>query len=293
MKKIQKLEVQGTPITLLEDDFVSLTDLARRFDQEEPKELVSNWMRLKDTVELLGAWELMHNPDFKGVEFDTFKTAAGSNRFRLSPSKWAETTGAIGIVSKRGRYDSGTFAHRDLALAFCSWLSPVFHLFVIKEFQRLKSLENPEWDLRRSLAKVNYALHTGAVKKHIVPLMKGRTNTSAVIALTEEADMLNLAVFGVTAAQWRTENLDLVAQNRNIRDVADLYQLLVLANMESYNETLIHYQLSKEDRFYELEKAANRQLEALLKMNRFPEKMLDSPNLRLKVGENHSEKDLG
>lgn len=276
MKK-QQIEVQGVNITVLEGDFISLTDIAKKFNAQDPFILINNWLRLKDTIELLGAWELLHNDDFKPIEFDRLRNEAGLNRFTLSPSRWMQETGAIGIRVKKGRYDSGTFAHQDLALAFCSWLSPVFHLYVIKEFQRLKQLENPEWDMRRALAKVNYQLHTRAVRQHIVPSLKGKHNASAVVALSEEADLLNLALFGLTAEQWRAENAGLVAQGLNIRDTADIYQLLVLANLEAYNETLIHYQMSQEERLYELQKTAARQLEALYSMNRLPLERLLPP----------------
>lgn len=276
MKK-ELLNVQGATITVLENDYISLTDIARRFDDEDPYALINNWMRAKDTVELLGAWELLHNPDFKPVEFDRFRSAAGSNRFRLSPSKWLEETNAIGFTVKKGRYGSGTFGHQDLALAFCSWVNPVFHLYVVKEFQRLKSLENPEWDMRRALTKVNYHLHTAAIRKHILPVMKGKAMPSGLVAFSEEADLLNIAVFGQTAEQWRTENPDLVAQGYNIRDCADIYQLLVMANMEAYNETLIHYQMDRESRLNELHSTAQRQMEALYALNRLPIETLQSP----------------
>ena len=274
------MSVDGATITVLEDDFISLTDIARRFDEEDPYTLINNWMRAKDTVELLGAWEILHNPKFKPVEFDRFKSAAGSNRFRLSPTKWTETTDAIGFLVKKGRYGSGTFGHKDLALAFCSWVNPVFHLYVVKEFQRLKKLENPEWDMRRALTKINYHLHTAAIRKHILPAIKGNAEPSGVIAFSEEADLLNVAVFGQTAEQWRIENPGLVAKGYNMRDVADIYQLLVMANMEAYNETLIHYQMDRESRLNELHSTAQRQLEALYALNRLPLEALQSP-LRL------------
>ncbi|MFN4255002.1 MAG: KilA-N domain-containing protein [Saprospiraceae bacterium] len=276
MKKTQ-ITVEGTAISVLESEYMSLTDIARHFDQEDPRELINNWMRLKDTVELIGAWEVLHNPDFKRVEFDTIKNQAGSNRFRLSPTKWTETTGAIGFAVKRGRYDSGTFAHNDLALAFCAWVNPVFHLYVVKEFRRLKSLENPEWDMRRALTKVNYSLHTGAIREHIVPALKGNPSPAEYTAFSEEADMLNEAVFGMTAAQWRTENPEAVAQSRNIRDTADIYQLLVLANLEAYNEVLISHAVPKFERHQELRRTAERQLAALYSMNRLPFEAIQSP----------------
>ncbi len=282
MKK-EQFNVEGSQITVLEGDFMSLTDIARHFDREDPRELINNWMRLKDSVELLGAWETLHNPDFKRVEFDTLRNQAGTNRFRLSPTKWAETTGAVGFITKRGRYDGGTFAHNDLALAFCSWVNPVFHLYVVKEFRRLKSLENPEWDLRRALTKVNYGLHAGAVREHIIPALRGKAAPAELTAFSEEADLLNVSVFGLTAAQWRTENPEHVARGRNVRDTADIYQLLVLANLEAYNEAMISHGVSRFERGQEMRRTAERQLAALYAMNKLPFESIQSP-LKLQAG---------
>ena len=287
MKK-EQIIVQGAPITLLENDYISLTDIARKFGARTDL-VIANWIRNLSTVEFMGIWETMNNPNFNPFKFEGIRTQAGRPEFAINAGDWVRETNAIGIYAKPGRY-GGTYAHRDIAFEFLSYLSPPFKMYFIQEFQRLKSLENPEWDMRRALAKVNYELHTGAIKKHIIPQMKGRRNASAIIALTEEADMINLAVFGVTAAQWRTENPESVAKGLNIRDTADIYQLLVLANMEAYNETLIHYQMSKEDRFYEIEKSAARQLETLYKMNQLPPALTESPNL-LQSGARDDEKD--
>lgn len=276
MKK-EKITVQGVSITVVEDDFFSLTDIAKRFNEQDPFILINNWLRLKDTIELMGAWELLHNDHFKPIEFDRLRAEAGLNRFTLSPTRWAQETSAIGIRVKKGRYDSGTFAHQDLALAFCSWLSPVFHLYVIKEFQRLKSIENPEWDLRRSLSKVNFQLHQGAIREHILPALKGQTTPSGLVAFSEEADMLNQAVFGMTAEQWRAGHPAYVAKGYNIRDLADIYQLLVLANIEAYNEVLISHQVERNIRSIELQRTAQRQLDALYKLNHLPLDRLLSP----------------
>lgn len=281
MKKVT-LAIQGHHITMLEDNFLSLTDISKKFS-DRPEILIQNWLRNRNTVELMGLWETMHNARFNHIEFEVIRNKTGLNAFAMSVSDWVGSTQAIGIRATPGRY-GGTYAHRDLALEYCSWLSPAFRLYMNQEFQRLKAQENPEWEVRRSLAKVNYELHAGAIRKHIVPAMKGSPRVAAITALTEEADMLNLAIFGITAAQWRSENPELVAKGMNIRDTADIYQLLVLANMESYNETLIHYQMSKEERFYELEKAAHRQLEALYNMNQLPVGLVQSPNLPLEDG---------
>lgn len=270
-----------------EDDFFSLTDIAKRFGR--PDLLIQNWVRNRNTIELLGLWETLYNEDFNPFEFEGIRTSTGLNSFAISVSDWVVRTRAIGIRAKAGRY-GGTFAHKDLALEFCSWLSPAFRIYVNKEFQRLKGVENPEWNMRRSLAKVNYVLQTEAIQTQIVPAMQGKPRPSAITALTAEADMLNLAIFGKTAKQWRTEHADLVAKSMNIRDTADLYQLLVLANMESYNETLIHYQMSKEERFQELQKAATRQLEVLYTKNSLSLHLLESPNLT--AGSDDPETDL-
>lgn len=270
---------------MLEDDFFSLTDISKRFSNR-PEILFQNWLRNRNTIELLGLWESMYNEHFNHIEFDVIRNSTGLNSFGISVSDWAARTNAIGIRAKAGRY-GGTFAHKDLALEYCSWLSPAFRIYVNKEFQRLKGLENPEWHLRRSLAKVNYVLQADAIQTQIVAAMKGKPRPSMITALTEEADMLNLAVFGRTAKQWRTDHPDLVAKGMNIRDAADLYQLLVLANMESYNETLIHYQMSKEERFHELQKAAVRQLEVLYAKNTLSLHLLESPNLQ--AGDSHRE----
>ncbi|HNL39606.1 MAG TPA: KilA-N domain-containing protein, partial [Saprospiraceae bacterium] len=274
MKK-SKIIVEGTSIAILPGDFFSLTDIARKFN-ERTDYLITNWLRSRATIEFLGTWEILNNPVFNPIEFDGIKNQAGANTFILTVAEWVKKTNATGIHAKPGRY-GGTYAHRDIAFEFLSFLSPTFKLYVIQEFQRLKQLENPEWDMRRALAKVNYQLHTRAVRQHIVPSLKGKHNASAVVALSEEADLLNLALFGLTAEQWRAENAGLVAQGLNIRDTADIYQLLVLANLEAYNETLIHYQMSQEERLYELQKTAARQLEALYSMNRLPLERLLPP----------------
>lgn len=273
-----KIDVQGHSITMSEDDFFSMTDISKRFGNR-PEILIQNWVRSRNTIELLGLWETLYNDNFNHIEFDVIRNSTGLNSFGLSISDWVARTNAIGIRAKAGRY-GGTFAHKDIALEYCSWLSPAFRIYVNKEFQRLKGLENPEWNLRRSLAKVNYVLQTDAIQTQIVPVMKGRTRPSSITALTEEADMLNLAIFGLTAKQWRTGHPDLVAKGMNMRDTADLYQLLVLANMESYNETLIHYQMTKEERFQELQKAAARQLDVLYTKNKLSVHLLESPNLQ-------------
>ena len=237
------IDVQGTAITILsrqEEDYISLTDMTKRFGDDA---LIYSWMRNRNTVEFLGIWEQMHNPNFKGGEFETFRREAGLNSFHLTPRKWIDATGAIGMQSRAGRY-GGTYAHKDIAFEFGSWLSPEFKLYLIKEFQRLKDDENRrlslEWNLNRTLARLNYRIHTDAIKAHVIPASV--TPEQANFAYASEADMLNVALFGQTAKQWREAN---PGREGNVRDYASIEQLLVLANLESMNAEFIHMGLSQ------------------------------------------------
>ena len=274
MKK-EKITVQGVSITVLEDDFISLTDIARKFN-ERTDLIIANWLRTRSTIEFLGTWEVLHNENFNPFNFEGIKNNAGAATFALTVTDWANATGAIGMRAKPGRY-GGTFAHRDIAFEFLSYLSPSFKLYVVQEFQRLKTLENPEWNLRRALSKVNYQLHQGAIREHILPGMKGQPRPSGLVAFSEEADMLNQAVFGMTAEQWRAEYSEHVAKGYNMRDLADIYQLLVLANIEAYNEVLISHQVERNIRSIELQRTAQRQLAALYNLNHLPLDRLISP----------------
>lgn len=265
MSKARKvsIEVQGTAITIVsldDQDFISLTDMAKKFGDDV---LIYNWMRNRNTLEFIGIWEQIHNPNFKGLEFDTFKSQAGLNSFSLTPRKWIEATGAIGFQSKAGRYGGGTYAHRDIAFEFGSWLSPEFKLYLIKEFQRLKEDENHRlslaWNLNRTLSKLNYRIHTDAVKSHLIPAEV--TPAQAAIKYATEADLLNVALFGQTAKQWRKENPKL---DGNMRDHATIEQLLVLANMEGLNAEFIHMQIPPGDRLTKLNAIAIRQIRVLL-----------------------------
>lgn len=256
------INVQGSAIMVLslhEDDFICLTDMAKKFGAED---LIHNWMRNRNTLEFLGIWEQIHNPAFKGVEFDTFKKEAGLNSFRLTPKKWVEATKAIGICSRAGRYGGGTYAHKDLAFEFGSWLSPEFKLYLIKEFQRLKYEENQRlslaWDLNRTLAKINYRIHTDAIKENIIP--PGITKEQQQIIYANEADVLNVAMFGKTAQQWRNQN---PGKEGNIRDHSTIEQLLVLANMESMNAEFIRMNLPQSERLGKLNEIAITQLRSL------------------------------
>ena len=263
MPKIVKemIHAKGIDIGIYTEDFqseyISITDIAR-YKSDEPKDVIKNWMRGKDTLEFLGLWEQLHNSNFKGVEFDSFRTQAGSNAFTMSPKKWIETTNAIGIVSKSGRY-GGTYAHSDIAFEFASWISPEFKLYIIKDYKRLKSEENSRlslnWNLNRELSKLNYRIHTDAIKENLIP----PELTSAQISYTyaSEADILNVVLFGKTAKQWRDENQN---ETGNIRDQATIYQLLVLSNMESYNAILIQQGKSQAERMKLLHELAVQQM---------------------------------
>jgi len=240
MVKNKIILVQGISIKtfrLGSEDYISLTDIARNKNPKEPKDVVKNWMRSKTTIEFIGLWEQLNNSNFKGVEFDTFLYESGSNSFTLSPTKWINTTNAKGIITKASN-KGGTYAHKDIAFEFASWVSSGFKLYLIKEFQRLKNDENDrlklEWNLQRTLAKVNYRIHTDAIKENLIPpsLSKEKIN----FVYSDEADMLNMALFGITAKEWRDANPE---ADGNIRDAASIEQLVVLSNIESINAVLI------------------------------------------------------
>ena len=236
--------------------------MARYRDAERTNYIIQNWMRTRSAIEFCGLWEQLNNPDFKSIEFDAFKNESGSNSFALTPQKWIDTTSAKGIISKSGRY-GGTFAHRDIAFEFATWISAEFKFYFIKEFQRLKADENDrlklEWNLHRTLAKVNYHIHTDAIKENLIPKELSKTQTSFVYA--DEADMLNMALFGMTAKQWRDAN---PKADGNIRDMANLEQLVVLSNLESINAVLIHQGLQQTERLIQLNKVAIAQMKSLM-----------------------------
>ena len=250
----------GIYTTDFENEFISLTDIAR-YKSDEPKDVIKNWMRSKDTLEFLGLWEQLHNSTFKGVEFDTFRNQAGSNAFTMSPSKWIDATNAIGIVSKSGRY-GGTFAHSDIAFEFASWVSPEFKLYIIKDYKRLKTEENSRlslrWNLNREISKLNYRVHTNAIKENLIPPVLTPQQISYTYA--SEADLLNTVLFGKTAKEWRDSNPN---EKGNIRDDATIYQLLVLSNMESYNAILIKQGKSQAERMQLLHELAVQQMKTL------------------------------
>ena len=268
MVKKDTIEAKGFAIQIYTEDFkndyISLTDIARYKNVHEPKDVVKNWLRVRDTIEFLGLWETIHNPSFKGVEFDSFRKEAGTNAFTLSPQRWIENTNAIGIVSKSGR-GGGTFAHPDIAMEFASWISAEFKLYLIQDYKRLKSDENSKlslgWNLNREISKINYKIHTDAIKEY---LLKDLTNEQLSYKYASEADMLNVALFNKRAKQWREENPDLKG---NMRDYASLNELLVLANMESYNAILIGKGMDQKERMIELRKLARTQLMSIEKLN--------------------------
>ena len=270
MNKTKKstIEVQGTAIAIVSqknEDYISLTDIARYRNRQEPFAIINNWMRGRSTIEFLGLWEKLSNPDFKPLEFERFKSESGNNYFVLSPQRWIKSTHAIGLISKSGRY-GGTYAHKDIAFEFASWISSEFKLYLIKEFQRLKYDENRrlslEWNLNRTLSKLNYRIHTDAIKAHLIPALI--TLAQAAITYANEADLLNVALFGQTAKQWRDANPGLEG---NMRDYGSIEQLLVLANIESMNAEFIHMGLTQGDRLKRLNEIAIRQMNTLTAAN--------------------------
>ncbi len=266
MRKASKatIEVKGNPVSVIsqnETDFISLTDIARFRDAERSDYIIQNWLRNRNTIEFLGIWESLNNPAFKSIEFDGFRKQAGLNSFTLTPKQWIEKTGAIGLFSRSGRY-GGTYAHKDIAFEFASWISVEFKLYLIKEFQRLKEDENRRlslaWNLNRTLSKLNYHIHTDAIKACLIPAEVTAVQTAVTYAT--EADILNVALFGRTAKQWRDANPGLEG---NMRDYASVEQLLVLANLESMNAELIRMEITQGERLKRLNEIAIRQMQVL------------------------------
>lgn len=271
MAKTKKITVQSTEISVRlngrEDDYISLTDMAR-YKDNDPFAVIGHWMRNRNTLEYLGAWEILHNPNFKPTEFDRFMNEAGFNSFTMSPKKWIDNTNAIGIQSKAGRY-GGTYAHKDIAFNFGMWLSPVFQLYIVKEYQRLKETEsNPlveQWDIKRLLSKTNYTLHTDAIKSVIPKLKLSKFRERMFYA--DEADMLNIILFGCTAEDWREANPELARKGLNVRDTATINQLIVLSNIEAMNSELIKQGVERKKRMMFLHRVAKEQLSVLDKNN--------------------------
>ena len=275
-KKSSKIIVQDVPITIMntdQSDYISLTDMAKaRTDASRAADVIKNWLRSRSTLEFLGTWELMYNPDFKVVEFDHFKSEAGLHTFTLSAKEWIEKTNAIGIYVQSGRY-GGTYAHKDIAFEFGSAISPVFKLYLLKEYQRLKDEENDrlklEWSAKRFLSKSNYLIHTDAVKNYVLP-QRNYTKNTEWLAYADEADLLNVALFGCTAKAWRDANPEL-AKSGNIRDYASISELTVLSNLETHNAELIKQGMSKQNRFERLHQIAQYQMQVLSEAARIRE----------------------
>ena len=271
-KKTKIINVQDFPVTVInidQSDYICITDMAKaKTDSTRAADVIKNWLRTRTTLEFLATWEVMYNPDFKVVEFDHFRSQAGLHTFTLSVSEWIEKTNAIGIYVQSGRY-GGTFAHKDIAFEFGSAISPIFKLYLLKEYQRLKDEENDrlkiEWNAKRFLSKNNYLIHTDAVKNYVLPQRNFSKNTEW-IAYADEADLLNVALFGCTAKEWRDANPDL-AKTSNIRDYASIEELTVLSNLETHNAELIKSGINKQERFVALKEIANYQMKVLIEAN--------------------------
>ncbi|HDG7043938.1 TPA: KilA-N domain-containing protein [Staphylococcus aureus] len=261
---MDKINAIGQQITLFKnenDDYISLTDIAK-YKSEDPNDVIKNWLRSKDTIEFLGVWENINNPNFKPVEFDGFRNQAGRNAFTMSPTKWINTTNAIGLVTKSGRY-GGTFAQKDIAFEFASWISAEFKLYIIQDYQRLKEREeDPEklnWDLKRLLSKTNYSIHTDAIKDNLINSKLSQQQIGYTYA--NEADVLNVAIFGLTAKQWRENNPD---KKGNQRDYATIEELIIISNLESRNAELIDKGIDQKSRLKLLNELARKQMKSLL-----------------------------
>ncbi|MBQ9436317.1 MAG: KilA-N domain-containing protein [Bacteroidales bacterium] len=272
----ETIHANGIDIAVYTKDFrseyISLTDIAR-YRSSDPRITIHSWLRSRDIVEFLGLWESLHNPNFKRTEFDTFKKDAGTNAYTFSIKEWNENLLGIGIITKSGRYGGGIFAHSDIALEFASWISPEFKLYIVKDYKRLKTDENSRlslnWNLNREISKLNYKIHTDAIKEHLILPELTQSQKSYVYA--DEADLLNVALFGKTAKEWREEN---PGKKGNIRDYADLHHLLVLANLESYNAILIKQNLPQRERLELLRETAEKQLQTILGLDYVSQKLL-------------------
>ena len=265
---MDKLIVRGTEVNIQwnveRDDYISLTDIAKVKDSDNPRYIIQNWMRNRNTIEFLGVWETLYNPNFNRVEFDAFRSQAGLNSFVMTPQKWIDSTAAIGIISKAGRY-GGTYAHKEIAFEFASWISVEFKLYLVKEFERLKAEEMRRfgWDIKRNLAKINYRIHTDAIKENLIPPELSAKQTSLVYA--SEADVLNMALFGMTAKEWRDSHPELKG---NIRDYANVSQLVCLANLENLNAVFISEGMPQAERLARLNAIAISQMQVLTQGHR-------------------------
>jgi len=264
MKSLKVLDLEISTKFINNDDYVSLTDLAKFKNKQDAFLIINQWMRNKTTIEFLGLWEKMNNPNFKPTEFDRFKNESGGNTFMLPPQRWINSTNAIGIISKSGRY-GGTFAHGDIALEFASWISPEFRLYITTEFKRLKTLEQKElgWNLKRTLSKINYNIHTEAIKENLIPKFVTKEQINMIYA--DEADIINVALFNMTAKEWKSKNPD---KEGNVRDYANVAELVCLVNLENLNSVYINEKISKNERLLKLNNIAIHQMKLLLNNNR-------------------------
>ena len=261
-----KLNAKGYEISVIayenQEDYISLTDIAKQKNPDAPADIIKNWLRSRSTIEFLGLWESLNNSDFKLVEFDQFKNESGSNSFVLSPKKWIDSTGATGITSSAGR-NGGTYAHRDIAFEFASWISPEFKLYIIKDYQRLREDESyrlsKDWNLRRQISKTNYRIHTDSIRENLIN--NKLTKKQIGFTYADEADVLNVALFGLTAKEWRSRNPD---KDGNMRDYASIEELIVMSNLESMNAQFISEKIPQSERLEKLNKMARFQLESLL-----------------------------
>lgn len=266
MSKTKDIQVKGIGVEIMNinsQKYISLTDIAKKKNPEEPRFVVINWLRNRNTIEFLGIWELIHNKNFNRVGFDTIKLKSGLNSFTISPSKWIKETNAMGIFTKSGRYNSGTYAHEDIALEFASWISAEFKLYFIKEFRRLKEDENSrlklEWNIKRQLTKINYRIHTDAIKEKLIPKRISKFQEKQIYA--NEADVLNVALFGITAKEWRSKNSN---NEGNIRDYANVSQLVCLSNLENLNSLFIKEGMNQHSRLIKLNEIAISQMKILV-----------------------------
>jgi len=267
-----KLKVNDLAIVLYkqnEEEYISLTDMAKFRDSDRTNYIIQNWMRTKNTIEFLGLWEQLKNPNFKSIEFDAFRNESGSNSFTLTPKKWIASTNSIGIISKSGRY-GGTYAHKDIAFEFASWISPTFKLYLITEYQRLKEIEtnryNLEWNVKRILSKTNYLIHTDAIKENIIP-QNDYAKSNEWIVYAEEADLLNVAIYNCKAKDWREVNSEHANKGLNIRDFSSINELVVISNLENANAIMINENIDKVIRYKQLKKIAKSQLKTLDKLD--------------------------
>lgn len=260
MNKLQVLEYEINTKVINEEDYVSLTDIAKKVNEDEPRFVIQNWMRNKDTIDYLGLWEKIYNPCFNRVGFEAVKNEYGRNRFTMSPAKWINSVNAIGIISKSGKYEGGTYAHFDIAMEFASWISPEFKLYIVTEFKRLKEKEQRGlgWNLKRTLSKINYNIHTDAIKNNLIP--EEVTKKQINMIYSDEADIINVALFGMTAREWREQNPE---KQGNIRDYANVAELVCLVNLENLNSVYINEGMKQSDRLIKLNNIAIHQMTLL------------------------------